>query len=115
MSTYVLSLAYSIEVFSLDNEDDDDVMHDLVADKVRDAGGCPLCGDEFDRDGIFIPDLPAAAYIACPLPRTAHGGRRTRAGAIWEKCVETMTEREIDKVIAERAPRWAADDAEDGG
>jgi hypothetical protein len=39
MSAYDLSLAHSIEVFSLDNEDDDDVMHDFAAGKVREALG----------------------------------------------------------------------------
>jgi hypothetical protein len=125
MPTRDLGHAYSIEVFPLDDEDDDDEMHAFVARQVRDAKRCALCGEAFREDdgddddddllGRLFGDGPAAAYIARPMPSIPHKRRPIRVGPICAGCAERMTDREIDRRLARFAPAWAQDDEVDEG
>lgn len=107
--------AYTIEVFELD-ADDANEMRAHVARRLEDAECCALCNYDFEVDGGGNPwayrELPVAAYVARPIPRSTIGkSRAIRIGAICEGCFDNMTEAEIDAQIAASAQEWAADDA----
>ena len=104
--------AYSIEIFRLIEDggvDDDNPMHGFAIDAICRAKRCDLCGHEFDRDDEW--DVPAAAYIARPMPRIPHD-RAIRIGAMCDICA-SRDDSLINQWITKRAPAWAADDAAD--
>jgi hypothetical protein len=98
-------LAYAIETFWLDDEDDEDVMHAHVVWRVRKANRCSVCDLPFKEEWGDV-SKPAAAYICRPMPRIPH----KRAVRIGATCADGMTDVEIDQAIAEFAPGWAKDD-----
>ena len=109
--------AYSIETFRLIEDggvDDDDPMHGLAIDAICRAKRCDLCGHKFNRDDDRFSwewNVPAAVYIARPMPRIPHN-RAIRIGAMCDICA-SRDDRLIVQWIARLALEWAADDTVD--